>query len=545
MKNALNIGCCLTAAFILAAFRGAVAATWHVDSEHGDDAAAGTSPETAWRTLERVNRAKVAPDGGPVGARNMPGLDCDQSLVVRPRLKYEIAMMDVSNEAGPNKATIDDYVCIAGWKSYGALKVMTPSRVTIPLGGGALSLEAEFGVDCRNTVDAPATFRMLASDGRVLHKEEGVKKGKKFTASLDLSGLDSIVLEVSGEPGIMAGWAKTTTFTYAEGKYPPNDVRVHSPQLGILTPPERSAPRINGPVVYGVRPGHPIIYRVPVTGERPMKVSLVSPSGYVFRQYLQDSQDSRNPVNLVNPVKEISFDPESRIITGSIKEPGEYPLTIIAENAKGRASRDFIIKVGDRISLTPAMGWNSWNCFGWNVTADDICNAADALEKSGLAEHGWSYVNIDDFWQNKPSSKDVRLQGPERDENGRINSNKRFPDMKGIADYIHAKGFKAGLYSSPGPTTCGGCTGSWQHEAQDAKTYADWGFDYLKHDWCSYWNVATVKAWSATCVPTASWARRFVLKTATSCSPFASTACQMSVPGARRSAARAGASQAM
>lgn len=424
----------------------------------------------------------LATDGGPVGARDMPGLGGDQSLVVRPGLKYEIAMMDVSNEAGPNKATIDDYVCLAGWKSYGGLKVMTPSRVTIPLGGGALSLKAEFGVDCRNKVDAPATFRILASDGRVLHKEEGVKKGKSFSASLDLSGLDAVVLEVSGEPGILAGWTKTTTFTYAEGKYPTNDVRVHSPQLGVLTPPERPEPRINGPAVYGVRPGHPIIYRVPVTGLRPVKLKVKS-------EKLKVEMVGRVVPNA--PHSQLFFDPETRVITGSINEPGEYPLTIVASNAKGEARKKITIKVGDRISLTPAMGWNSWNCFGWNVTADDIRNAADALEKSGLAEHGWSYVNVDDYWQNKSNSRDVRLLGPGRDENGRINSNKRFPDMKGLADYIHAKGFRAGLYSSPGPTTCGGCFGSWQHEAQDAKTYADWGFDYLKHDWCSYGSVAS------------------------------------------------------
>ena len=82
------------------------------------------------------------------------------------------------------------------------------------------------------------------------------------------------------------------------------------------------------------------------------------------------------------------------------------------------------------------------------------------------------------------------LRGPERNEDGTVNSNANFPDMKGLAAYIHSKGFKAGLYSSPGPTTCGGCTGSFRYEAQDAKTYAEWGYDYLKHDWCSYKNVA-------------------------------------------------------
>ena len=187
----------------------------------------------------------------------------------------------------------------------------------------------------------------------------------------------------------------------------------------------------------------------------------------------------------------LSFNPDTHVLTGSIKEPGEYKITFTAENSEGRDCRDFTIKVGDKISLTPAMGWNSWNCFSWNVTADDVRKAADAFEKTGLAEHGWAYVNIDDFWQNKPTSWMKELHGPVRDENGKVNTNKRFPDMKGLVDYIHSKGFKAGIYSSPGPKTCGGCEGSWQHEAQDAKTYAEWGFDYLKHDWCSYGSVAT------------------------------------------------------
>ena len=112
------------------------------------------------------------------------------------------------------------------------------------------------------------------------------------------------------------------------------------------------------------------------------------------------------------------------------------------------------------------------------------------MVKSGLINHGWTYINVDDYWQNHRDSKDPTLRGPFRDTNGFIVPNSRFPDMKGMADYIHSLGLKAGLYSSPGPWTCGGCTGSWQHEEQDAQTYAKWGFDYLKYDWCSYGDVA-------------------------------------------------------
>ena len=250
-------------------------------------------------------------------------------------------------------------------------------------------------------------------------------------------------------------------------------------QLGILTPPAGKAPRINGARVFGVRPGHPIIYRVPVTGARPMKISLTGLTRFT------GLGDKEHPVH---PVKTLKFDGSTGILTGSIAEPGTYVLTFTAENREGCASREFKLVVGDKIALTPPMGWNSWNCFNFAVTEKNIREAADAMVSSGLADHGWSYVNIDDFWQNNPYrfKDDVTLQGAERKPDGTINPNARFPDMKGLADYIHAKGLKAGLYSSPGPYTCGMCTGSWGHEWQDAKTYADWGYDYLKYDLCTY-----------------------------------------------------------
>lgn len=394
---------------------------------------------------------------------------CLAAFCASADVKYPVTTMDISNEAGPKSATLGS-VCIARRTHWASLSVTTPSRVTIPLGEGATHLDAIAGVDCNTKVDSAAVFRVLAPDGRVLWREGDVRKGKEHKFSLDIDGLDAVILEVAGEPGILAGWAEPE-FSYRDGKYPPEDVRNHSPQFGVLTPPESAAPRINGPAVYGVRPGHPIIYHVPVTGERPVKVKL-------------DGLDA------LDGLEHLVFDAEKQILSGSIEKPGEYTLTIVAENAKGHAKRDFTIKVGDKILLTPAMGWSSWNCFSWDVTDAKIREAADALVSSGLAEHGYSYVNIDDFWQNKPESRNKDLQGPERAADGTINSNARFPDMKDLADYIHSKGLKAGIYSSPGPKTCGGCTGSWRHEAQDAKTFADWGYDYLKYDWCSYSRVA-------------------------------------------------------
>ena len=114
----------------------------------------------------------------------------------------------------------------------------------------------------------------------------------------------------------------------------------------------------------------------------------------------------------------------------------------------------------------------------------------------GLINHGWTYINTDDYWEQNPRrmANDPTLGGPGRDEQGNIVPNPRFPDMKGLVDHIHSLGLKAGIYSGPGPTTCGGCIASYQHEQQDVNSYVDWGFDYLKYDWCSYSQIANQEA---------------------------------------------------
>jgi alpha-galactosidase len=119
------------------------------------------------------------------------------------------------------------------------------------------------------------------------------------------------------------------------------------------------------------------------------------------------------------------------------------------------------------------MGWNSWNHFACKVSDAVVRAAADAIATNGMKKAGYLYVNIDDCWQGQ------------RDEKGVIHPNAKFPDMKALGDYIHGKGLKFGIYSSPGPKTCAGYAGSYKHEEQDAATYAAWGVDYLKYDWCS------------------------------------------------------------
>jgi len=222
----------------------------------------------------------------------------------------------------------------------------------------------------------------------------------------------------------------------------------------IRTPP--AGLRINGPRVYGERPGHPFFYHLPITG-KPIGITAKGlPAG-------------------------LTLDALTGNITGSVAKPGDYAVRFdtrdsLKDSNYATAIIHFII--GQNICLTPPMGWNSWNCFRGNIDEAKIRAAADAMVATGLIKHGWTYINMDDRWEGQ------------RDAAGIIQSSAKIPDVKALADYIHGKGLKIGLYSSPGPLTCAGAVASYGHEDQDAATYAGWGIDYLKYDWCSYGSIA-------------------------------------------------------
>lgn len=162
------------------------------------------------------------------------------------------------------------------------------------------------------------------------------------------------------------------------------------------------------------------------------------------------------------------------------RRPEDKPTELVAQRTAtgegalpARIAPPALHKVSyNRLSQTPPMGWNSWNKFKGRVDDAAVRGIADAMTSNGMREAGYRYVNIDDTWEG------------ERDARGNIQSNKKFPDMKTLADYVHSKGLKLGIYSSPGPNTCAGYEGSYGHEEQDARTYAAWGIDYLKYDWC-------------------------------------------------------------
>jgi len=228
----------------------------------------------------------------------------------------------------------------------------------------------------------------------------------------------------------------------------------------LLTPPPGLAAKINGPKVYACGPKHPFLYRVPATGRRPMKFTA-----------------ERLPAGLV-------LDEDSGIIRGAIAEKGEYSVTLRAKNQEGQSQRPIKIICGPTLALTPPMGWNSWYIHYNRVTEVHLREAAKQMLASGMADYGYQYVNVDDCWMKKQGDK------PYRDANGAVLPNAKFPDIQGMVDEIHAAGLKAGVYTSPGPWTCGGYVGAYQHEAADARKFAQWGFDFLKYDWCSYGGVA-------------------------------------------------------
>jgi alpha-galactosidase len=247
----------------------------------------------------------------------------------------------------------------------------------------------------------------------------------------------------------------------------------------IRTPQPAAAPRLNGPAIFGVRPGHPFLYRIPATGERPMEFSVVGlPAG-------------------------LTLDAKTGQLTGALAQPGEHTVTLRAKNVHGLAEKKFRIVVGETIALTPPMGWNSWNHYGSRVSADIVLANATAMATSGLADHGWTYVNIDDAWQGQRGGAFRGIQG-----------NEKFPDMKALADAVHALGLKIGIYSTPWVQSYAGYAGGsaenpegtftkftgdkrgqvnkkilpwaigrYSFATNDAKQWAVWGIDYLKYDW--------------------------------------------------------------
>lgn len=394
-------------------------------------------------------------------------LAADPGVETPPQAAVNLnGIMDQEYGEPRHDCSVDGHpLSIGGQKFEHGLGTHANSSLQLTLNGKGERFAAFVGVDDEVGQRGTVIFRVQGDD--TILWESGVMRGgdRPKSIDIDLHGVKTLILSVdSAGDGIDSDHADWAGINIRMSEGAPATITTTVPREipVILTPASPAEPRINGTKVFGVRPGSPFFFTIAATGDRPMTFTA-----------------RRLP-------KGLWLDRKTGRITGVLKKTGEYRVTLGAKNARGRAERTFRIICGPHIGLTPAMGWNSWNCFGSAVTAERIEAAADAMVNSGLIIHGWTYINIDDFWEVHRDSEDSTLQGPHRDGRGNILPNPRFPDMKGLADYVHGKGLRIGIYSSPGPWTCGGCVGSWQHEEQDARQYAQWGFDYLKYDWCSY-----------------------------------------------------------
>ena len=368
-----------------------------------------------------------------------------------------------------NLAVTEAPMTIAGQRFAQGVGTHAPSRLWIDLGGRCERFRAKVGVDDAAGGKASVRFRVIG-DGKKLFDSGTMKhRNQPQEVDVDLRGINHLLLEVTdagdGRDSDHANWADATI---RAGDLLPKAIdRPRSTEAAvILTPPAGPAPRINGPRVYGCRPGNPFLFRIPTTGVRPIRFAVENlPEGIVL-------------------------DADAGILRGTAPPRGEYVVTVRASNPHGRDERKLKIVSGDQLALTPPMGWNHWYAHYNRITDKMMRQAADAMVESGMADVGYQYVSIDDCWMNAPQHADPRRVGPLRDAQGNILPNTHFPDMKALTDYIHAKGLKAGIYSSPGPLTCARFAGSYGHEEQDAKQFAAWGFDFLKYDWCSYGNIA-------------------------------------------------------
>ncbi|MFN8309358.1 MAG: putative Ig domain-containing protein [Chitinophagales bacterium] len=213
----------------------------------------------------------------------------------------------------------------------------------------------------------------------------------------------------------------------------------------------QGAPMFHGARVVGNRPNTDFLFTLPVTGMRAMHFTADNlPNGLVL-------------------------DAEKGIITGKAGPAGRYDVVVHAENPAGKSTETLTLVFGDTLCYTPVMGWNSWNVFTKDIDEKMLMEMADAMVNSGMRDMGYQYINIDDFWHDAEREADGRPKADPR----------KFPHgMRYLADYIHSKGLKLGIYSCAGNKTCGKCFGGFSYEEIDAKTYAEWGIDLLKYDYC-------------------------------------------------------------
>lgn len=348
------------------------------------------------------------------------------------------------------------------------------SVIPFKLDGKAKEFTAVAGIDKNGNKTIPLKFYVIG-DRKILFESSPMKQGDApQDVKVKLKGIKRLGLLITdngvGYNRTFANWADAK-FEMIGNNLPqniPNDSEKY-----ILTPQTAQIPKINSASVFGARPTNSFQFTILATGQRPMTFAA---------ENLPDG---------------LSIDTNAGIIMGKVTEKGNFTTTLIAKNALGIDKKVLQIKIGDEIALTPPIGWNGWNSWAREIDQEKVIASANAMVKSGLSNHGWSYINIDDAWQG--------LRG------GALNAlqpNEKFPKFKEMIDEVHAKGLKIGIYSTPWITSYAGYAGGssnfengsfpdsvklnkrnfryigkYRFEKEDAQQMAAWGIDYLKYDW--------------------------------------------------------------
>ncbi len=369
-----------------------------------------------------------------------------------------------------------DTMRMNGTRYFRGVGAQSPCVLAFLLDKHAKRFKAVVGMDELGNKEIPLSFFVVA-DEKVLFEIRDMKMGDAPVAiDVDLTGIGRLGLLITDRVGGVNNKKTYGNWANAQLEMKDDFVPAHIPNTDekyILTPSPKQKPAIHSPKLFGATPGNPFFYTIAATGVKPMRFSAEHlPSGLVVS-------------------------PQTGIITGKVDQRGIYKVTIKAKNKLGEASQKLEIRIGDTISLTPPIGWNGWNAWEQKIDKEKVIASANAMVSKGLKDHGWSYINIDDSWQGIRTGPDTALQ-----------PNAKFPNIKGMVDYIHSLGLKAGIYSTPYISSygvyvggssnypAGGETreaflkgqkptrmGIYRFERNDAKQMADWGFDFLKYDW--------------------------------------------------------------
>jgi alpha-galactosidase len=366
---------------------------------------------------------------------------------------------------------------INGKKFNRGLGAQSPCVLAFLLNGQAKRFSSLIGADDLGNREIPLTFYVIG-DGKVLFEKADMKIGDEpVKVDVNLVGIKQLGLLVTDKVGGINNKRTYCNWINAQIEMIGDNVPEHVITTGekyILTPQPSAKPKINSARLFGATPDNPFLYTIAATGKKPISFSVI------------------------NLPKGLTLDTKSGIITGSISERGTYKTILKAKNALGEATKELTIKIGDTIALTPPIGWNGWNSWEALIDREKVIASAEAMVKTGLKDHGWIYINIDDAWQGKRGGSNDALQ-----------PNEKFPDIKGMFDYIHSMGLKVGLYSTPYISSYGGYTGAssdfekggethesiivnrrsfnriakYRFEEADARQMAEWGVDFLKYDW--------------------------------------------------------------